>query len=462
MGKWLISHSIIGVKLNIIHSIIWVMTYENVLIKQNRHWRGEQFPIGVERDVKSEIIPFLKTKYILAITGVRRSGKSYLLYQLIDTLLEKKPPENILYINFDDPAYVRIRNDPRGLDGLYSDYVKLKNPKGKTYLFLDEVQSIPGWEKWIKSRYDMEENIKFIVTGSNASLLSSELATLLTGRNLQFEVFPFNLAEFLRLNDEDVFISSDVFEIYEKNYGEKDALRHYVAQIFKYGTFPEILQIDEDMREIILKEYYKDILYRDIVPRFEVRHANKLEEVAYYLLTNISNAVSYQKIGKLIGVNEVTIKDYLSYFEKSYLSFNIQKFAFSLKEQIRNPKKVYFIDCGMRNAVSFRFSEDIGRLMENVVFIELRRRGKDIFYWNKKNEVDFVIKEGLEITELIQVSYDVGDEKTRMREEAGLIEAMNNFELNEGIIITDDEYSVTTVDDKKITYIPLWAWMLRS
>jgi len=410
------------------------MTYEEILIKQNRHWRGERFPTGVERDVRSGIIPFLDTKYILAITGVRRSGKSYLLYQLIDTLLNRIPAENILYVNFDDPAYVRIRSDPQGLDGFYSDYLKLKNPKGKTYLFFDEVQSVPGWEKWVKSRYDMEEAMKFIVTGSNASLLSSELSTLLTGRNLQFEVFPFNLAEFLRLKDEDVFQSSDLKEIYENNYLKKDTLRHYISHILQYGTFPEILQIDEEMREPILKEYYKDILYRDIVPRFEVRHANKLEEVAYYLLSNISNAVSYYKMGNLIGVHDSTIKDYLSYFEKSYFSFQIHKFAYSLKEQIRNPKKVYFIDCGLRNAVSFRFSEDIGRLMENLVFIDLRRRGKDIFYWKNKNKVDFVIKKGLEIIELIQVCYDVEDEK----------------------------YSVNMVDDKKIIYIPLWAWMLRS
>jgi len=438
------------------------MTYEEILIKQNRHWRGERFPTGVERDVRSGIIPFLDTKYILAITGVRRSGKSYLLYQLIDTLLNRTPAENILYVNFDDPAYVRIRSDPQGLNGFYSDYLKLKNPKGKTYLFFDEVQSVPGWEKWVKSRYDMEEAMKFIVTGSNASLLSSELSTLLTGRNLQFEVFPFNLAEFLRLKEEDVFQSSDLKEIYENNYPKKDTMRHYISQILQYGTFPEILQIDEEMREPILKEYYKDILYQDIVPRFEVRHANKLEEAAYYLLSNISNAVSYHKMGNLIGVHDSTIKDYLSYFEKSYLSFQIHKFAYSLKEQIRNPKKVYFIDCGLRNAVSFRFSEDIGRLMENLVFIDLRRRGKDIFYWKNKNEVDFVIKKGLEVTELIQVCYDVEDEKTRIREEAGLIEAMEVFGLDEGIIITDDKYSVNMVDDKKIMYIPLWAWMLRS
>ena len=198
------------------------MAYEEILIKQNRHWRGESFPVGVERDIKSRVESFLKTKYILAITGVRRSGKSYLLYQLIDSLLHQTRPENIVYVNFDDPAYMPIRSDPRGLDGLYSDYLKLKNPEGRTYLFFDEVQSIPGWEKWVKSTYDLVESVKFIVTGSNSTLLSSELATLLTGRNLQFEVFPFNFNEVLKLNGEEVFRSADVTEVYEKNYGKID------------------------------------------------------------------------------------------------------------------------------------------------------------------------------------------------------------------------------------------------
>ena len=175
--------------------------------------------------------------------------------------------------------------------------------------------------------YDMDENVKFIITGSNASMLSSDLATLLTGRNLQFEVFPFNFAEFLRLKNEKVTRSTDVKEVYEMNYLKKDTLRHYLLQIFQFGTFPEILQVNEDMREFILKEYYKDILYRDIIPRFDVRHVSKLEETAYYLLSNISNALSYHKIGNLIGAHENTIKDYLSYFESGrvVISLNLSR-----------------------------------------------------------------------------------------------------------------------------------------
>lgn len=448
-------------KLNIIRTILWIMTYEEILVKQNKHWRGNKFPTGIERDIKSRIIPFLETKYILAITGVRRSGKTYLLYQLIDTLLHNIAPENILYANLDDPAYVRIRNDPQGLNTLYSDYLKTRNPNGKTFVFFDEVQSIPGWEKWVKSMYDMDEMVKFIITGSNASMLSSDLATLLTGRNLQFEVFPFNFSEFLRLKNENVTRSTDVKEVYEMNYLKKDTLRHYLLQIFQYGTFPEILQLNEDMREFILKEYYKDILYRDIIPRFDVRHVSKLEETAYYLLSNISNALSYHKIGNLIGAHESTIKEYFSYFERSYLSFKIHMFDYSLKKQMKNPKKVYSIDCGLRNAVAFSFSRDIGRLMENLVYIELKRRSHDIFYWkNKKSEVDFVIRKGRNITELIQVSYDIEDEKVRNRDEAGLLEAMDTFALTKGVIITDEHYQEIEFDGKKIIYIPLWAWLL--
>ncbi len=438
------------------------MVYEEILIKQNRHWRGEHFPVGVERDIKSSVESFLKTKYILAITGVRRSGKSYLLYQLIETLLHQTPPENILYVNFDDPAFMQIRSDPRGLDGFYSDYLKLKNPEGRTYLFFDEVQSIPGWEKWVKSTYDLVDSIKFIVTGSNSTLLSSELATLLTGRNLQFEVFPFNFNEVLRLKGEEVFISADVTEIFENNYRKKDTMRHYLSQILKYGTFPEILQMNEDDREFVLKEYYKDILYRDIVPRFEIRHVNKLEEAAYYLLSNISNSINYHKMSKLIGVHENTIKDYMSYFERSYLSFQVSKFAYSIKEQMKKPKKVYFIDCGLRNAISFRFSQDTGRLMENLVFIDLRRRGCDIFYWKDGKEVDFAVKQGLKISELLQVSYDTSDHETRKRDESALLKGMDSLEMDEGFIITDDYFGDVVIDSRKIRYIPLWAWLLRS
>ncbi len=438
------------------------MAYEEIMVRQNRHWRDEKFPAGIERDIKSEVVRYFDTKYILVVTGVRRSGKSYLLFQLVEALLKKIPPENVLYVNFDDPVFLRLRTDPGGIETLYRDYLKLKAPKGKKYLLLDEIQNVPNWEKWIKASYDMEEDIRFIITGSNAALLSSELSTLLTGRNLQFEVFPFNFGEVLKSKGEDIIVSPDPREIYVRNYGIKDTLRHHLDEVLKWGSFPEIVFLDEPHREAVLKEYYKDILYRDIVPRFEVRHANKLEEIAYFVMTNISNAVSYHNIGELAGTHENTVKEYLTYFEKAYLSFQVVKFSYSLKEQIKNPKKVYFIDTGMRNTVAFRFSQDIGRLSENLVFIDLRRRGKKVYYWKGKGEVDFVVKDGMKVEQLIQVCWDINDAKTKERELEGLVEAMGSVEVEEGIVITDDYFGEEEIEGKKIRFVPLWCWLLRK
>ncbi len=438
------------------------MTYEEILIRQNRHWRGGKFPTGIERDIKSEVVKYLDTKYILVVTGVRRSGKSYMLFQLVDALLKKVPPENVVYVNFDDPVFLRLRTDPNGIETLYRDYLKLKNPNGIKYLLLDEIQNVPNWEKWIKASYDMEESMRFIVTGSNAALLSSELSTLITGRKLQFEVFPFNFGEVLKAKGEDVILSPDPREIYARNYGMKDTLRHHLDEVLKWGSFPEVVFLDEPHREAILKEYYKDILYRDIVPRFEVRHANKLEEIAYFVMGNISNAASYHNIGEIAGTHENTVREYLTYFEKAYLSFQVVKFSYSLKEQIKNPKKVYFIDTGMRNTVSFRFSQDIGRLSENLVFIDLRRRGKKVYYWKGKGEVDFVVMEGMKVEQLVQVCWDINDAKTKEREVAGLVEAMGSIGVEEGVVVTDDYFGEEEIEGKKIGFVPLWCWLLRK
>lgn len=438
------------------------MAYEEIVIRQNRHWRDEKFPTGIERDIKSDVVKYLDTKYILVVTGVRRSGKSYLLFQLVDALLKKVPPENVLYVNFDDPVFLGLRTDPDGIETLYRDYLKLKNPKGIKYLLLDEIQNVPKWEKWIKASYDMEESIRFIVTGSNAALLSSELSTLLTGRKLQFEVFPFNFREVLKAKGEEVILSPDPREIYARNYGIKDTLRHHLDEVLKWGSFPEVVFLDEPRREAILKEYYKDILYRDIVPRFEVRHANKLEEIAYFVMGNISNAASYHNIGEIAGTHENTVREYLTYFEKAYLSFQVAKFSYSLKEQIKNPKKVYFIDTGMRNTVSFRFSQDVGRLSENLVFIDLRRRGKKVYYWKGKGEVDFVVMEGMKVKQLVQVCWDINDAKTKEREVAGLVEAMGKLEVEEGVVVTDDYFGEEERDGKRVRFVPLWCWLLRK
>ncbi|CEG11223.1 conserved hypothetical protein [groundwater metagenome] len=434
------------------------MKIRDVLIKQNRQWRGEEFPYGIERDVKKEVEKFMDTKQVLAITGVRRAGKSYLLFQLMKT--QDILPDNILYLNFDDPSLIFLKSDPDALENIYKEYIKLKNPKGKKFLFFDEIQNISNWERWIKITYDLGEDIKFIITGSNATMLSSELSSLLTGRTIRFDVFPFNFREFLEIKKEKVCLSDDLEKIYEKNYSIKDSLNHYFREYLMFGSFPDVVLSEEQAREYILKNYYQDILYKDIIPRFDVRNSKYIEEMSYYLITNISATASYNGIGKLIGIHENTVKQYLSYFEKAYLFFTVPLFSYSLKTQGKNPKKIYCIDTGMRNAVSFRFSEDIGKLTENLVFIELKRRGKEIYYRKENREVDFVVKEGLKVKELIQVCWNPEDEKTKNREVDSLIEAMKEFKLSEGLILTEDYYGEEKIDDLLIKYIPLWVWLL--
>lgn len=437
------------------------MSYENSLLKQNPHWENKKLPYGIERTIKAQICRHLSTRHILVLTGARRSGKSYILYQLINHLLEDIPSENILYVNFDDPELTGLAKESSKLAVLYDDYLRLKNPKGAVYFFMDEIQSVAGWEKWVKSEYDREAKIKFIVTGSNSTLLSSELSTLLTGRHLQFEVFPFSFEEFLHARAHKIK-TGNINDVYQKNHSRKGMLLHYIKEILEFGTFPEVVLSDQEFRSSLLKRYYKDIIYRDVAPRFEIRDIRALEDTAYYLVTNISNLASYAGVGKNAGVNEKTAKEYFAYFEKAYLFFQVPLYACSVKSQVRNPKKIYCIDSGMRNAASFRFSEDIGRLAENLVFMDLRARGCDIYYWKGKGEVDFAVFSERKVRQLIQVCWDLSDEKILVREKKSLIEAMLFFGLDAGIILTDNQFKNEIIDGRTIKYIPLWAWLLRA
>jgi len=435
---------------------------EDVLLSQNRHWREEKFPYGIERDIKKRIDKFMGTKHVLVITGVRRAGKSYLLFQMINSLLREIKPENILFVNFDDPSLTPLMSDKNALEAVYKTYIKLKNPRGKKYVFFDEIQNIPFWEKWIKLVYDLKEDVKFVITGSNATLLSAEMSTLLTGRNVKFEVFPFNFKEFLKAKGVEVFISSNLQEIYERNYSKKDAIQHYLMEFIKWGSFPEVAFIEEEVKETLLKTYYQDIIYKDIVPRFEIRQSRKLEDVGYHLITNISKPFSYNSIGKTVNIHENTAKEFLSYFEKAYLIFSLPRFHYSIKKQIKSPRKAYCIDTGLRNSLAFRFSQDVGRLAENLVFLELRQNNKELYYWKNKREVDFLVKEGLKVSEVLQVCWDIENEKVKSREVGGLLEALEEFKLKEGCVVTSDLYHKEKVQGFEIRYIPLWLWLLKN
>jgi len=414
----------------------------------NTWWANQKVPENKKRITREEvlegIIKLIPPKEIIALTGVRRSGKSTLIYQLIDHLLSKTDSKNILYFNFDEPL---IEKDTDALEQIFKTFLELNNPKGRKYIFFDEIQNIPEWEKWIKKYYDLYgEEIKFIVTGSNTSMLSDNLSKLLTGRMFTIRIFPLSLNEFLKFNN--LKITDAVLQ--------QSEIKHYFSEYLTNGGFPEVvLEKDPEINDQRLKEYFDSILFRDIVSSNEVRDVAKLKELASYSMTNISSVFSYNNISKAIGLNINSLKEYLNLLEGAYLIFQLKCFSYSIKESlmIQKPRKLFCIDNGLRNAVSFKFSKDEGRLAENSVFLELKRRGREFYYWKNKGEVDFVIK-GKTLTAM-NVSYT---DKIPSREIKSLLEFKSLFKAEDLIILTKN----LEKQEGGIKFIPLWKWLLEK
>src|SRR3989338_3126004 len=416
---------------------------KEILLEQKKRIEEARSKDFVIREKLDEIKKFVGIKNNIIITGVRRCGKSVFLSQIINNFFK-----NYYYINFEDERLASF--ELKDFNRLYEILIELFG-KHKNF-FLDEIQNINGWERWVRRMH--ENNFKFFITGSNAMLLSRELATLLTGRHLQFSIFPFNFREFLKfygfeLKKDDIYIIE-----------RRVLINKYFSNYLKKGGFPEYLK---DNRIEILQEYFSDIIQRDIVERYSIGNVKQLKELARYLITNIGNLITYNTLKKLIEARSVnTIIKYFSYLENAYLLFSVPYFSYSLKKQKVNPFKVYSIDIGLRNAISFKFSKDIGRLYENVVAIELKRKDKELYYWkNQQNEeVDFVIKERLKIKQLVQVCYNIEDYNTKKREIKALLKASRELKCSNLIVITEDEEREEIINRKKIKYIPLWKWLL--
>ena len=417
----------------------------------NIWWETESIPDdlkGKER-ADSNLLPTLRFKEIKAITGVRRSGKSTLLYQLISSLLSKVDPRDILFINFEDEVLNKYT-----IDEIYNAYISTY-PSKELYLFLDEVNRKENWEKWVRKKYDLREIKQFYVTGSSSFLLQGEYSSLLSGRNIKQEIFPLSFREYLDFSnlkiEEPLLLSSR----------KKSELKGILNKYIEYGGFPEVFYKNTNDKRKLLINYYEDIIYRDIANRHKIQ-PNKVRELANFLITNISNTTSNRNIRNHLGLGMETISNYLLWLEDSFLIFQVPFFSYSIKEQQKRPKKIYCIDNGLRNAVSLRFSEDIGRLVENLVFIELKRRGEDVYYWKdeRQREVDFVIKKGLKPTILIQVCWDLNDKKTKERELKALVSGLKKLKLKSCLIITDDYEDKEKIDSKLIIYKPLWLWLI--
>ncbi|MFA5888327.1 MAG: ATP-binding protein [Candidatus Nanoarchaeia archaeon] len=403
---------------------------------------------GIERtNILNELLKLIEAKEILVLTGVRRSGKSTLLYQTISKLIERKVnPENILYFNFDEPV---APNDANPIDFVYNSFLELNNPHGRKYVFFDEIQNIKEWERWIKKSYDLYgKDVKFILTGSNNSMLYDNLSKLLTGRILTKAIYPLSFEEFLIFNNV-IVKDADM---------QKTEIKHFLLKYISCGGFPEaVLEESEEIRAKRLEEYFNSIILRDIVQPNNIREVAKLMELAKYLITNNACILSYNNISKAIGLNITSLKEYLLFLENAYLLFQLNFFSYSLKEtiMIQKPRKIYNIDNGMRNAVGFKFSRDEGRLAENIVFIELKRKGNEMYFWKEKGEVDFIIKHKDNSLTAINASYT---DKIGERETAALMEFKNSHkQAKKLIVITKD----IEKKEGETEYIPLWKWLLQ-
>jgi uncharacterized protein len=356
--------------------------------------------------------------FALIVTGIRRCGKSTLLLQVL-----KKSIKNVFFLNFED-----IRLSGFEID----DYIRLSsviNKRKVTTLFFDEIQMLPQWELYVRQKLD--EGYKVVVTGSNATLLSKELGTKLTGRHLSTELFPFSYQEFID---------------FKKLKNTTQAVEKYLT----IGGFPEYVKTEN---EEILSQLLNDILNRDISVRYGIRDVASLKKLTVYLISNIGKLVSANNLKEILGLKSTTtILEYFSYLENSYVVQFLPKFSYSLKTQIRNAKKVYAIDLGLFTQNSIIFTEENGRRLENMVYLHLRRYYSELYYFQEKRECDFVIMKNGKLLELIQVCYELTADNLD-RETGGLMEAMDYFSVKKGKIVTLNQTDVFNKNGVRIEVI---------
>ena len=415
------------------------------LEKQNPWWFKKPYDTGISRlNYYSQLQKYLNTPEILLLLGARRTGKSTLLYQLISTL--KVSPEAILFINLDEPLFQSKADDPAFLSTLIEEYLLQHKDIQKYYIFIDEVQNYKYWVQTIKTLHDVNKQLKFILTGSTSVLLKNAVSTRLSGRYFTTIVYPLSFQEYLEFSD-----------IPNPSLLQK---RHAVNTYLQFGGFPRVvLEKDELLKQNILKNYFQTIYLKDIIFPHKVRSNKDVFDLLYFVLSNMGNSFSYTNMGKTLNISPDTVKEYLSYAEQSYLLYIVAKYDPSVRKQLANPRKIYGVDTGLVNSVSFKFSENRGRLIENLVFMTLIRNQKEVFYHKGINECDFVIREGRKITQAIQVTLSLQDESVKKRELKGLLEALNSYKLSEGTIVTETEKDSFEIEGKRVNVIPLYEWL---
>lgn len=424
----------------------------------------KQLIITFQDSLPTDVLPRelslpIDSKKIITVPGVRRCGKSSLLLLVINQLLNKEiTKEHILFLYFDDE---RLQFNANNLDEILQAYRELypNIPLRDVYMFFDEIQMADDWQPFIRRVYEQEcKNI--FITGSNSRMLSSELSTSLRGRTLQYEEFPLSFKEYCQFTkiDTNYYVAANQAKII-------NAFKEYL----KFGGFPEIVLSQEIYKERILQEYFFVMLYKDLIERYEIKNPAPVRYFIKRIMANLTKPTSINRIynelksqGVSIGKN--TLYDLIEQTEAIYLFFSLTKYSLSLIKENSGDKKYYCIDTGLRHILLNSQSEDNGKLLENAVFLHLRRTllpQESIHYYKEKKECDFLITDQMQVTQLIQVSWDIHDQETRQREIDGLLEASAATGCQNLIIITFDEEGEIIEQEQQIQIIPVWKWTIR-
>lgn len=433
-------------------AIIFIMNEQILnrsLLKEIVLEQREEFlrtPRGVIREKLDELTALFDTPQVIIIQGVRRCGKSTLLAQFLDELSKNLNPE-FHYLNFEDERLVSF--DVSMFNLLLEIFYEVN---GKQTLFIfDEIQVIEDWERFIRRLHN--SNNKIIITGSNANLLSQELGTKLTGRHSDIELFPFSYSEFLHYKE--YIRGENDFFLTEK----RSELHKHFAEYLTEGGMPIYLQ---DRRRSILSSLYEDIIMRDIVQRHKIDNHKLFREFSLYLLSNVTSSITYTKLSEHFDLSVNTAIKYLSYLENCYFFFLINQFSSSYKKQIVAPKKIYAICNAFVDKIGFHLNDNRGVLLENLVFLELKRRFENIFYYKtqKDSEVDFLVYNKPSEFRLIQVTWSLNESKTRNREINALLQAMEETNAENGLVLTESETERIEVGNKIIQVLPVYQWLL--
>ena len=406
-----------------------------------------EYNLTLSKNLESETINIIK--------GIRRSGKSSICEKYIQDNYNNK---DSLIINLEDPR-LPVNMDSNMLMDMLQAYYEYISPDNLKIAVIDEAQNADGWERF--ARYLVEtKNIKCVVTGSSSKLLSDEYSTLITGRHIDILVFPLSFNEFLNFRGIQINSSLDVIN---KKFEVINMLNEYI----EYGGFPEVVLVnDADVKNNLLKNYFNDIIIKDVAKRYKIRNIPELEQISMELISNIGDISSLRSVSRSYNISLGTVERYFKYLSSSYLFMTLDKFSYSKRKQNKSLKKVYSIDTGIYNALSFKFSKQDSKKMENIVAIELSRRinnsNKTLYYWKDyyNHEVDFVINDNDKVDELIQVTYSSSYGSIEKREVENIIRAGEELHCANLKIITWDYESIKEFNSVKIHFIPLWKYLL--